>query len=178
MARFSLHTVGEDRPGIIAGVTNALAAIGANLEDTQMTLLRGLSAIVIVLNVPGISDGGLVEGALEEVAEELNLFVAVRPLPDEVAPLAGGEWYSILVDGADRAGIVAGIAEALLGVGGNIGDLSSRLLERDGRSGYVLRLSVRVPPDVSTAAVEQAIAQASSALGVSSSVTPGTATLA
>jgi glycine cleavage system transcriptional repressor len=173
MARFSLHTVGSDRPGIVAGVTNALATIGANLEDTQMTILRGQSAIVIVLNAPGISDGGLIEGALEHVAEELNLFVAVRPLPDEVAVAEGGEWYSILVDGADRPGIIAGVAEALLAIGGNIGDLSSRLLERDGRSGYVLRLAVKVPPEVSAAQVEQAVEQTSSALGISSSVSPG-----
>lgn len=172
MARFSLHTVGRDRPGIIAGVTNALTEIGASLEDSQMTILRGQSAIVLVLNAPGIDDGGVIERAVEDVAEELNLFVAVRPLPDEVEAFVDGDWYSVLVDGANRPGIVARIAEAILAVGGNIIELSSRVLERDGRSGYVLRLSVAVPPEVSAEVLGRAVGEASSSLGVSFSVMP------
>ena len=173
MARFSLHTVGKDRPGIIAGLSNALASIGVNLEDSRMNILRGQSAIVVILDAPGISDGGHIEGALERVAEELNLFVVVRPLPEEIAPSSSGEWFSIVVDGADRPGIVAGIAEAIASVGGNIVDLSSRLLERDGRSGYVLRLNITVPVGVTLETLDGAISAASSALGISSSVSVG-----
>jgi glycine cleavage system transcriptional repressor len=173
MARFSLHTVGKDRPGIIAGISNALASIGVNLEDSRMTILRGQSAVVVILDAPGISDGGHIEGALERVAEELNLFVAVRPLPEEVAPAVSGDWFWIVVDGADRPGIVAGIAEAILSVGGNIIELSTRLLERDGHSGYVLRLSVTVPEGVTIDTISDAVSAASESLGVSSSVTTG-----
>jgi glycine cleavage system transcriptional repressor len=173
MARFSLHTVGNDRPGIIAGLSNALAAIGVNLEDSRMTILRGQSAVVVILDAPGISDGGHIEGALERIAEELNLFVVVRPLPEEVPAPVSGDWFWVLVDGADRPGIVAGIAEAILEVGGNIVELSSRLVERDGRSGYVLRLSVTVPTGATIETLEGAVSAAGERLGVSSSVTAG-----
>ena len=173
MARFSLHTVGKDRPGIIAGLTNALASIGVNLEDSRMTILRGQSAVVVILDAPGISDGGHIEGALERVAEELNLFVMVRPLPEEIAPAKSGDWFWIVVDGADRPGIVAGIAEAIVSVGGNIIGLSSRLLERDGHSGYVLRLSVTVPEGVTIDTISTAVSAASGSLGVESSVSAG-----
>jgi glycine cleavage system transcriptional repressor len=172
MARFSLHTVGKDRPGIIAGLSNALAAIGVNLEDSRMTILRGQSAVVVILDAPGISDGGHIEGALERVAEELNLFVVVRPLPEEVAPAVGGDWFWIVVDGADQPGIVAKIAEAILSLGGNIVELSSRLVERDGR-GYVLRLSITVPAGVTLERIDGVISAASESLGVSVSVTVG-----
>jgi glycine cleavage system transcriptional repressor len=178
MARFSLHSVGKDRPGIISGIANALAEIGANLEDSQMTILRGLSAVVVVIDAPGIDDGGRIEAALESVAEELNLFVVVRPLPDEITVPQDGQWYSILVDGADRPGIVAKIAEAIVTVRGNIVDLSSRLLELDGRRGYVLRLSITVPSEVTMAELDRVITAASDLLGVSSSVTPGVGDLA
>jgi len=173
MARFSLHAVGRDRPGIIAGVANALAAMGANLEDSRMTILRGQFAVMLVLDAPGISDGGLIEGALESTAEELNLFIAVRPLPDDATTAVEGERYSVLVDGADRPGIVAGIAEAILTLGGNVVELSSRLLEHEGQSGYVLRLIVTLPDGVAGDALEREISTASSALGVNSSVSPG-----
>jgi glycine cleavage system transcriptional repressor len=177
MARFSLHTVGTDRPGIIAGLSNALAAIGVNLEDSRMTILRGQSAVVVILDAPGISDGGHIEGALERIAEELNLFVVVRPLPEEVTELPDGDWFWVLVDGADRPGIVAGIAEAIVEVGGNIVELSSRLVERDGRGGYVLRLSVTVPAGVTLESLEGVISAAGESLGVSSSVTAGVGNL-
>jgi glycine cleavage system transcriptional repressor len=178
MARFSLHTVGKDRPGIIAGVTGALASLGVNLEDSRMTILRGQCAFVVVLDAPGISDGGHIEGALERVAEELNLFVVVRPTPEEVTPTGSGEWFWIVVDGADHPGIVAGIAEAIASVGGNIVELASRLLERDGHSGYVLRLSVTVPEGVTIETISSIVADASDALGVSSSVSTGDGELA
>lgn len=178
MARFSLHAVGKDRPGIIAGVANALAAMGANLEDSRMTILRGQFAVMLVLDAPGISDGGLIEGALEPVAEELNLFIAVRPLPDEVGAPDTGERFSVLVDGADRPGIVAGIAEAILSVGGNVAELSSRLLEYEGHSGYVLRLIVSLPDGVGGPQLEAAVVAASTTLGVTSSVAAGPGDLA
>jgi glycine cleavage system transcriptional repressor len=178
MARFSLHTVGKDRPGIIAGLSNALASIGVNLEDSRMTILRGQSAVVVILDAPGISDGGHIEGALERVAEELNLFVVVRPLPEEVDPGASGDWFWIVVDGADRPGIVAGIAEAIVSLGGNIIELSSKLFERDGHSGYVLRLSITVPVGVTIETIKEVISAASESLGVSSSVTAGDGALA
>ena len=37
----AVTVLGHDRPGIIAEVTGALAALGGNLEDSSMTLLRG-----------------------------------------------------------------------------------------------------------------------------------------
>ena len=177
MARFSLHAVGKDRPGIIAGIANALAAMGANLEDSRMTILRGQFAVMLVLDAPGISDGGLIEGALEQAAEELNLFIAVRPLPDVVKASLEGDRYSVLVDGADRPGIVAGIAEAILVLGGNVVELSSRLLEHEGQSGYVLRLIVTLPAGTKGTDLEASIAHASAALGVTSSVTLGSSEL-
>ena len=177
MARFSLHAVGRDRPGIIAGLANALAAMGANLEDSRMTILHGQFAVMLVLDAPGISDGGLVEGALEAVAEELNLFIAVRPLPTEAPSAFEGERYSVLVDGADRPGIVAGVAEAILSVGGNVVELSSRLLEHEGQSGYVLRLIVILPSGRDGKDLEAAITSATTTLGVTSSVALGSSEL-
>lgn len=138
-----------------------------------MTILRGQFAVMLVLDAPGISDGGLVEGALDSVAEELNLFIAVRPLPDAVSSPEPGERFSVLVDGADRPGIVAGVADAILSVGGNVTELSSRLLEHEGHSGYVLRLIVSLSGGASGAELEAAVVAASEALGVSASVSPG-----
>lgn len=170
MARFSLHAVGRDRPGIIARVAEALAALGANLGDSRMTILHGQFAIMLVLEAPGIADGGLVEGALAPVADELNLFIAVRPLPEGPTLLTGGQRLGVAVEGADRPGIVAGVTGALAGLGANVVELASRRIERDGESGYVLRVSVVLPHDREVAELEAVLATVSAELGVRSRV--------
>lgn len=173
MARFSLHAVGNDRPGIIAGVAQALAGIGANLEDSRMTILHGQFAIMLVLDAPGIADGGLIEGALESVADELNLFVAVRPLPERASAPLGGDRYTISVDGSDRPGIVVAITTALASLGANVVELASRRLEHGGKSGYVLRMTVVLAPEHSIADLERVLGEASEPLGVAYSLTFG-----
>ena len=42
----AVTVLGDDRPGIVADVTGALAGLHGNLEDSTMTLLRGHFAMV------------------------------------------------------------------------------------------------------------------------------------
>ena len=44
----AITVVGRDRPGIIAEATSRLAALGLNLEDSSMTLLRGHFAMTLI----------------------------------------------------------------------------------------------------------------------------------
>ena len=172
MPRFSLNAIGRDRPGIIAGVAQALVDLGANLEDSRMTILHGQFTIMLVLDVPHISDGGLIEGALEQVAEELNLFITVRPVPDEVVPPTTGERYLVAVDGPDRPGLIAGVSRALASVAANVVELSSRHFEQGAGRVCVLRMTVVLPDEVDTDRLESVLSDACTALGVSHSVTP------
>ena len=48
MTLLAVTVIGHDRPGIIAEATGLLAALGANLEDSSMTRLRGHFAMVLV----------------------------------------------------------------------------------------------------------------------------------
>ena len=48
VALLAVTVIGRDRPGIIADTTGLLADLGANLEDSSMTLLRGHFAMVLV----------------------------------------------------------------------------------------------------------------------------------
>ena len=46
MTLLAVTVLGHDRPGIIAETTSILAELGANLEDSTMTILRGHFAMV------------------------------------------------------------------------------------------------------------------------------------
>ena len=178
MARFSLHTVGNDQPGIVASLTVALAELGANLEETNMTILHGQSSVMLVLEIPEVNDGRLVEGALEEVAEKFDLFVTVCPLPEDITPAFNGESFLVSIEGHNRPGIVAGVTTALADVGANVIDLISRPIEQSGTSAYVLRLTVALPAGASPAVLEASIANVADRLELSHSVRPWSSTLA
>jgi glycine cleavage system transcriptional repressor len=126
-ALFAVTVLGDDRPGIVADVTGALAGLGCNLEDSTMTLLRGHFAMVVLVRTDHPLDD--VTAALAPLSSQQRLTVDVRPLPDHDVPASGGRAYTLHVHGADRPGLVAAMTRVLLAHGGNIVDLCSRLGE-------------------------------------------------
>ena len=46
--QLAVTVIGRDRPGIIADTTRLLAGLGANLEDSTMSILRGHFAMVLL----------------------------------------------------------------------------------------------------------------------------------
>jgi glycine cleavage system transcriptional repressor len=51
MTTYAVTAVGPDAPGEIAALAEALADLGANLEDASMTRLRGHFAMTLVAAV-------------------------------------------------------------------------------------------------------------------------------
>jgi glycine cleavage system transcriptional repressor len=137
-----ISALGEDRPGIVAAVAEALRDHGCNLLDTSMTILRGRFAMVLV--VTGPDDTGALEDALVRATAPLGVSCTVAPAPAAAAGAAGSP-YVLSVYGADRPGIVARIARLLADGGVNITDLSTRLIGRSQQPVYAMVLDVVVP---------------------------------
>jgi predicted amino acid-binding ACT domain protein len=70
----------------VAAVTGVLADRGCNLQDSSMTTLQGQFAILLVVAVPEASSASSLELALQPVAEQFDLVVVVRSLPDDRPP--------------------------------------------------------------------------------------------
>jgi len=149
----AITAVGRDRPGIVAGLTEALLGLGANLEDCRAALLRGTFAIVMAVQVPEGVDAAAAEAGLRPVAERLGLTVSVGEAPG-AAPV-GGERCVVSVYGADHPGIVHAVSRAMAGLAVNIVDLSSRVVGDP--PVYVLGIAAELPPGVSVAALEAAL---------------------
>ena len=74
----AVTVLGDDRPGIVADVTAAVAGLGGNLEDSTMTLLRGHFAMVVLVRTPAsVAD---IEAALSGIGADGSLTVDVREL--------------------------------------------------------------------------------------------------
>jgi len=120
---FAVTVIGRDRVGIVADVAGRLAALGANLTDSTMTLLRGHFAMTLICTAQASAD------QLREALGDLSgdLLVSVSEVGGDGPATMGGSSYVVSVYGADRLGIVAAIARAIAAAGGNITDLSTRL---------------------------------------------------
>lgn len=132
-----LTLVGEDRPGIVAAVTDRLYREGWSLGEASMIRLGGNFTIMMMVT----SDDG--EQALERV---------LRPLADamnlrlHVDAIGGGLHRHLIpniqvrVTGADRAGIVAKVTGALAQAGFNILELESDVAGAEDNPVYIMNI--------------------------------------
>jgi len=155
--------VGADRPGIVAALTGALLDIGGNLEETRAALLRGSFATVLAVAVPDGIGVAEVEAALAPVAADLGLGIWVGPAAPK-APADALPRAVLSVYGADRPGIVHGMAVALAAEGANIVDLSARLVGDPPI--YVLGIELELPAGMTVERLERSLERVAEDHGV------------
>lgn len=144
--------MGPERAGIIRDLATVVREHGANWEGSRSTSLAGRFAGVLQVRVAEAQQHALIAGL--RAIEGLTIVVeqgAADPAPTDVLTLD--------VTGADRPGLVRGIADALHRLGGNIEDLDTRAEEAPMAGGMVFRAVVRValPPGVGKADVREAL---------------------
>jgi glycine cleavage system transcriptional repressor len=145
----AVTVVGNDRPGIVAGVTQVLYEAGCNLLDASSTILHGhFSMMLIVLTPSDVVPEGL-ESDLNKVEEELGLRITVRAV-EEAAREVGPATHMVSVYGADQPGIVYKVTRHLADTGVNITALSSRVIGSEDEPVYALMLEVASESDVTT----------------------------
>ncbi|MET0415922.1 MAG: ACT domain-containing protein [Actinoplanes sp.] len=155
MHELAITVIGPDRPGIVADVSEALAAVGANLTDSTMTRLRGHFTMTLICTGPTAEEATAALKPLSDVVTE------VRDVAPEADRSDSGEPYVVSVHGADRLGIVAAVTRVVAAAGGNITDLSTRLAG----TLYVLIAEADLPPGAADELAQQ-LAVAAAELGV------------
>lgn len=126
MRLYALSAIGSDRPGIVAAITGVLLELEGNVEDSQMAILRGHFAVMLIVAVPEQVEAAELERRLEQVRSELGLeAIAVSPVDE----LEGGPraTHVLSVYGADHPGIVHAVSTALGERGVSITGLETRL---------------------------------------------------
>lgn len=148
-----LTLIGEDKPGIVAGVTRALFDHGLNLGETSMLRLGG--NFTIMMMVAGTDDESRLQRELKPVIESLGMCLHIDPiqarLHEHVLPN-----IQVTVSGADRAGIVADVTGVLAASGFNILDLESDVAGTAARPVYIMQISgvAEVPVETVEAALQ------------------------
>lgn len=166
MSELAITVIGDDRPGIVADVAGTLADLGINLTDSTMTRLRGHFAMTLICT--GEAAPETVETALLPLAADGSLLATVRAVRPEADVPAAGTPYVVSLHGADRLGIVAAVTRVLARAGGNITDLSTRLV------GPLYTLVAEVDlPEEAVPGVRAELERTAAEFGVEVTIRPG-----
>jgi ACT domain-containing protein len=77
--RAILSVLGEDRVGIVAAVSGALAANGVNIEDIRQTIITGIFSMTMLVTVDeDAAPFDRVQAELAKVGEEIGLQVTLQ----------------------------------------------------------------------------------------------------
>jgi len=143
---YAVSAIGRDRPGIVAAISGALLDLGGNIDDSQMSILHGHFAVMLIVSVPDSIGQAELEDRLGAVAVQLGMEgISVSSLTG-LGPTPGPT-HVLTVYGADHPGIVHAVAEALAQREANISDLKTRRTGEGEDAVYVMVMEVAVPGD-------------------------------
>jgi len=164
MAQYALSAIGQDRPGIVAAITRVLLDHEVNVEDSQMTILRGRFTMMLILGAPDDVDEDALRANLEAAGADLGLDGVSL---ERVADAAGDEE----VDPSHIVTVYGVVATALAEAGVNITDLNTRLVsDDDGEDLYAMMLEVALPANLSELDLESALEETRRDQGVEVSI--------
>jgi len=145
MALYALSAIGRDRPGIVAEVTGTLLRHGVNMADSQMAILGGHFAMMIVLVTSAETDVEALRSDLDRSREKLGLEAISLSEIDEAQAKIDDPTHVITLYGADHPGIVNAVTGALAKQGVNITDLDTHLVGEETEPAYMMILEVSLP---------------------------------
>jgi glycine cleavage system transcriptional repressor len=149
MAAYALSAIGRDRPGIVAEVTGTLLRHGVNIADSQMAILGGHFAMMLVLESSRKTDVENLRADLERSRAKLELEALSLSEIDEAQALIDQPSHVITLYGADHPGIVNAVTRALAERGVNITDLDTHLVGEEAEPVYMMILEVALPEGLS-----------------------------
>lgn len=157
LTHFAVSVVGADRPGIVAGVTEALFRLGCNIADSSCAMLAGEFAMILIISHRKPFTKLQLLEELKPACDRLSLTLSIRHLQqrEEQRAEVAGELCQITVYGADQPGIVYRVTSALAARQINIMDLQTKLAGSEASPIYVMLLEAILPDEVTTEAVEQ-----------------------
>ena len=142
MHQIWLTAIGRDKPGIVARIAKVLIEHELNIEDSQMQILGGRFAMMLLLR--GTTSEESLYKDLLTAGRELGLdYIYVHPIAEADVQTPRPTHIASLY-GADRPGQVAAVAEVLAELQVNITNLATRLENKSS----VQQLELVVPFDV------------------------------
>lgn len=156
LAHYAVSVVGADRPGIVAGITEALYRLGCNIADSSCAMLAGEFAMILIVSRKKPFTKTQLQEELKPVCERMDMTLSIRPLSvqEQDRKETDAEICQITVYGADQPGIVYRVTSTLAERRINIMDLQTKLVGSDDAPVYVMLLEASLPDTVAPEEVE------------------------
>jgi glycine cleavage system transcriptional repressor len=140
-----ISALGDDRPGLISQLTEAIEQGGCNIEDSRMSILAG--AFALIMQVSGSWNNlAKLESILETLGQRTDLTISTKRT--EGRALSANEIpYLVEVITMDHPGIVHRVSEFFSSRGINIHDMQSTChpAAHTGTPMFTLTLTIEVP---------------------------------
>jgi len=151
---------GEDRPGIVARLTEVFVAHGANLEESRMALLGGEFAAIVLVSLASERLEELLP-ALDMLKKDGILVTTKKTSLQSPDKFKGYIPYDLSVSGADHEGIVHKVTAYLREHSINIQNMESDIINAPdtGTPLFCMRATVQVPPSVSMSELQKQLQQ-------------------
>jgi glycine cleavage system transcriptional repressor len=163
MPDYAVTAIGRDRPGIVAAISRALLDFGGNIEESQMSMLGGQFAVMLVVRVGPATAEDELSARLGAVRDELGLQALTFTPVEEAEATLPTPTHALRIQGKDRPGMIATASAVLAGHGANIIDLESRIAAEGTEPISVVVLHVDLS-DAEQAEVAAALQQAADEL--------------
>ncbi len=167
--RFIMTAFGEDRPGIVAEVTQVIYEHDCNLENASMTRLSNEFAMIFLFSGRGSHLEEQLSRACRRLEREQRISAFFRPIDAHagIAPKTS-TFHALRIEGIDHAGIVFHVSTYLAKHQVNIDDLSSRLtfMPESGTKMYQIQMRIEVPADASMEELRQGLTEVGDELHV------------
>jgi glycine cleavage system transcriptional repressor len=163
---FAVSAIGRDRPGIVAAISKVLLNTDGNIEDSQMSILRGHFAVMLIVALPEGTARDDLERRLGDVRDKLELeAIAVSPV-DELGGARPEATHVLTVYGADHPGIVHAATSALAERGITITDLTTKLAGTGDPPLYALMMEIAPPAGADEGELSEALSRVGAEQGV------------
>ena len=145
-----ITSIGEDRPGIVARLTEVLVANGANLEESRMAILGGDFAAIMLVSIPSNNVPALEKDLAKLQSEGISVTSRKTETLDP-GRFKSYNQYEIQLKGADHEGIVHTVSSHLQQQSINIQSVETMVVHAPvtGSPLFQLKAHILVPPSIS-----------------------------
>jgi len=143
MAEFVLTVMSKDRPGIIAGLTEALFQIGGNVDELSQTVMGEYFTVILSATFPDAVDADAVRSAAAESGAPGELDVAVSrktPAAQAKPGVASQGTFILTVMGKDQPGTIYQFSSYLAKK--NINIIDCYAMAKEGRFNMILEVQI------------------------------------
>lgn len=103
----------ENRPGVLAAVTTALAELGGNMQYSAQAVVDHLFTMTLAAKFPPHRTEEVIQAHLQDVGRPYGMDVQMRKMQSPVRPRQQGMRYFLSVHGQDAPGVVRAICATL-----------------------------------------------------------------